>query len=101
MLVDDKQGILQVKARLGEPRADRTSERVFRTSPMQPEEDGSIAGHVVQTRRSYLCGDVRRDPRFTLTRTEHSILSLLSVPIIHAGRVLAVINADSSEPGSF
>lgn len=95
MLVDGKQGILQIKARLGEPRPGRTSERVFRIG------DDSIAGRVVQHQRSYVSSDVRVDASFAPSRSGQNFLSLLSVPIVHEDKVVAVINADSEQASHF
>lgn len=58
MLVDNKQGILQIKARLGKPQPGRKTERVLKT------DDKNIAGWVVQNKQSYLCSDVENDPFF-------------------------------------
>lgn len=95
MLVAAKQGILQIKARLGPPRPGRVTERVLRV------DDNSIAGLVVQRRRSYLCADVDGDAFFLPSRSGRNFTSLLSVPIVHDGRVIAVINADSEERARF
>lgn len=95
MLVDNKQGILQIKARLGEPRPGRRDERVFRI------EDRSIASTVVRERQSHICDHIDQDPLFLSSRTARNFLSLLSVPIVHNNQVLAVINADSPQPGFF
>lgn len=95
MLVDSKQGILQIKARLGVPRAGRLDERVFRI------DDRSIASTVARERRSHICANIESDPLFLASRTSQNFLSILSVPIIHDDQVLAVINADSPEAGYF
>jgi signal transduction histidine kinase len=95
MLVDNRQGILQIKARLGAPRPGRKTERVFRT------DDNSIAGLVVRSKKSYLCTNVHGDPHFLPSRSGHNFSSVLSVPIVHGGRVLAVINADAAEAHYF
>ena len=51
MLVNNKQRILQIKARLGKPRPGRKSEPVYSIG------DGSIAGWVAATRTSYRCAN--------------------------------------------
>ncbi|HLJ30781.1 MAG TPA: GAF domain-containing protein [Candidatus Angelobacter sp.] len=94
MLVDQKQGILQVKARLGPPRH-RRSEPVYRISGQ------SIASLVVRQKQSYVCLDIDKDQNFTPGRSGRSFSSLLSAPIIHKDEVIAVINADSPEKGYF
>lgn len=105
MLLDNKQGILQIKARLGKPRPRRTTEPLYKFEDRT--EDGgqgkgrSIAGWVVRNKRSYLCPDVEKDPFFERSRSGKNFSSLLSVPVIHEGKVLAVINADAVEKGYF
>jgi signal transduction histidine kinase/CheY-like chemotaxis protein len=95
MLVAARQGILQIKARLGPPRPGRVTERVFSV------DDNSIAGLVVRRKRSYLCHDVDHDDFFLRSRSGRNFTSLLSVPIVHDGRVIAVINADSERRRRF
>ncbi|MBL8095620.1 MAG: GAF domain-containing protein [Anaerolineales bacterium] len=90
MLVANRRGILQIKARLGKPRPGRKTEPIYRTNA------GSIAAWAVNNKQSYLCPDVELDPYFERPRDGNSnFRSLLSVPVIHAGKVLAVINADA------
>ena len=91
MLVAEKQRILQIKARLGPPRSGRVSERVLSV------DDSSIASWVVRHKRSYLCRDVENDDNFMPSRSGRNFTSLLSVPIVHEGKVIAVINAYSEE----
>jgi signal transduction histidine kinase len=91
MLVDDTREIMQIKARLGPPRLGRKTEVVYKTS------EKSVAAHVVRTKRAYLCPDVGKDPHFVPSRSGKNFSSLLSMPIINKGRVMAVINADSSQ----
>ncbi len=95
MLVAEKQGILQIKARLGPPRSGRVSERVLSV------DNNSIAGWVVQHKRSYLCPNVDDDDFFLPSRSGRNFRSLLSVPIVHNGKVIAVINADSEQRNYF
>ncbi len=95
MLVDNKQRILQIKARLGKPQARRKTERVFKI------DDNSIAGWVVRNKKSYLCSDVEGDEAFAPSRSGRNFLSLLSVPIVHEDKVLALINVDAVEKNCF
>ena len=95
MLVNNKRGILQIKARLGKPRPGRKTERVFKIG------EKSIAGWVVQNKQSYLCPDVKNDPNFTRSRSGKNFSSVLSVPVVHEGKVLVVINADAAERNFF
>ncbi len=96
MLVDNKRGILQIKARLGRPRAGRTQEPIYKIHP--PD---SIAGWVAQNKRPYTCPDVSEDKFFAASRSGKNFKSLLSVPIVHKGKILAVINADSNKKEYF
>src|SRR6266700_3178868 len=57
----------------------------------------SIASWVVRHQQSYLCPDVNNDSNFLPSRSGDYFVSLLSVPIVHEGKVIAVINADSEE----
>ena len=95
MLVANKQGILQIKARLGKPRPGRKEEPVYKIG------DESIAGWVVQNKQSYLCSNVVKDSLFTASRSGRNFMSLLSVPIICDDKVIAVINADATEEKQF
>lgn len=95
MLVANKQGILQIKARLGKPRPARKAEPVYKIDP------SSIAGWVVTNKQSYLCADVESDAFFTPSRSGRNFLSLLSMPIIYDDKVLAVINADAETKNYF
>lgn len=95
MLVDNKKGILQIKARLGKPQPKRKFERVFKI------DDKSIAGWVVQHKHPYLCLDIDNAPFFVPSRSGRNFFSLLSVPIVFKDKVLAVINADAIERNYF
>lgn len=95
MLVANKRGILQIKARLGKPRAGRKTEAVYTIAGK------SIVSWVVQNKQSYLCPDVENDPFFVPSRSGKNFSSLLSVPIVHDDKVLAVINADAAEKNFF
>ena len=91
MLVAEKQRILQIKARLGPPRPGRVSERVLSV------DNNSIAGWVVLHKESRIWSDLGNDDHFLPSRSGRNFISLLSVPIVHEGKVIAVINADSEK----
>jgi len=92
MLVANRRGILQIKARLGKPRPGRKTEPIYRTNSK------SIAAWVVNNQQPYLCPDIDTDPEFERPRDgNNNFLSLLSVPVIHDGKVIAVINADAEQ----
>ncbi len=95
MLVANKRDILQIKARLGRPRAGRKSEPIYRISGR------SIAATVVSTKESYICNNVEADDNFYPSRHGKTFSSLLSVPVINDDKVIAVINADSNERDFF
>ncbi len=95
MLLDQKRGILQIKARLGKPRPARKTEPVYRT------DQRGIASWVVQNRESYICNDVDDDEIFSPSFSGKNFRSVLSVPVLAKEKVLAVINADAAEPGYF
>lgn len=96
MMVANKRGILQIKARLGKPRPGRKTEPVYKIS------DKGIAGWVVLNREAYLCGDIENDTIFTPSLSgERNFLSVLVAPIVFEDKVLAVINADSEKKNYF
>jgi signal transduction histidine kinase len=95
MLVANKERILQIKARLGLPRPNRREEPVYRL------DSSSIAGWVALNKKPYICGDVESDRHFMRSRSGKNFTSLLSVPVVHEGKVVAVINADAAVPGRF
>ncbi len=86
------------------------AELVLRASAARPEMENrmrlaigreGICGHVAQTGQPLLVPDVDRDPRYlrlsqgVLTRSE------LAVPIRLGGRVIGVLDAQSSKPAGF
>jgi signal transduction histidine kinase len=99
MLVAEKRKILQIKARLGKPQPRR------KTSPVYKIDDKGIASWVVNHKQPYLCNDVSIDINFLPSRSSEknkpTFYSLLSVPIIHSNKVIAIINADSEKSGHF
>jgi signal transduction histidine kinase len=96
MLIDHEHQILQIKARLGEPRIARETEPVFAVG------DSSIAGLVALTGKPYLCRDVEQDEHFAYSRSgKLNFRSLVSVPIIVDNVVIGSINADDTEVDRF
>lgn len=95
MLVANKRGILQIKARLGSPRPGRKREQVYKIG------DNSIASWVVKNKRSYLCRNVETDEFFAPSRSGRNFSSLLSTPVVYQDKVIAVINADAPEINHF
>jgi GAF domain-containing protein len=95
MLVDDKRGILQIKARLGKPRPGRKTEPEYKIG------ETGIASRVVMNKRAYLCPNVETDSFFTPSSSGKNFSSVLSVPIVYEDKVLAVINADAEKKSYF
>ena len=64
----------------------------------QPEGNG-ISGHVAATGRSYICGDVHRDPRYvTGLSNAHSSLT---VPLMLHDKVIGIFNIESQQQAAF
>jgi signal transduction histidine kinase/CheY-like chemotaxis protein len=95
MLVDNKRGILQIKARLGKPRVNRKTEPVYKIG------ENSIAGWVAKNKKSRLCYDIEKVKDFEPSRSGKNFSSLLSIPVIYKNEVIAVINADSIKKDDF
>ncbi len=90
MLLRDATGDLVIRAHRG-----LEEEIVWKTRLMVGE---AIAGYVAQKGEPLLIEDIRKDPRFVpFRRDRYRSGSLLSVPILHNGHVLGVINL--SDPG--
>ncbi len=95
MTVNYKRSILQIKSRLGAPKMGRTGE------PSYNIDGNSIASQVVRKKYSIINNDLTAAPDYVPSRSKNKIQSILSVPIIHKGNVIAVINADSEEKEYF
>lgn len=63
-----------------------------------PEGNG-ISGYVASTRRSYICPDVQRDPRYV--QGLDNALSSLTVPLLLNDRVIGVFNIESRQKAAF
>jgi two-component system, sensor histidine kinase SagS len=64
----------------------------------EPEGNG-ISGYVAATRRSYICPDVKRDPRY-VTGLD-SAESSLTVPLLLQDKVVGVFNIESRQKAAF
>ena len=64
----------------------------------EPENNG-ISGHVAATGTSYLCPDVRTDPRYRKGLDDAA--SSLTVPLTLHDKVIGVFNAESYTPAAF
>jgi transcriptional regulator with GAF, ATPase, and Fis domain len=60
-----------------------------------------ITGHVVRTKKSYLCNDVSQDPNFTNLSLPIQTRSELSVPIIKESEIVATLNLESDQTDAF
>jgi signal transduction histidine kinase len=97
MTVNHRRGILQIRSRLGSPKKGRKGE---------PEYDingNSIASQAVRERRLIIKNDLSNESKndYVPSRSENKIQSILSIPIIYGGEVIAVINADSEKKHFF
>ncbi|MGH7503475.1 MAG: GAF domain-containing protein [Longimicrobiales bacterium] len=57
-----------------------------------------ITGAAIREKRTIIVNDVASDPRYIRTPTLDEVTAELAVPIILAGRVLGVLNVESSGP---
>jgi len=64
----------------------------------EPEGNG-ISGHVASTGRSYICGDVQKDPRY-VTGLSHASSSL-TVPLMLHDKTIGIFNIESQQPAAF
>ncbi len=62
-------------------------------------EDNGISGYVAATGRSYICPDVRSDPRYVSGLSEAR--SSLTVPLRLYDKVIGVLNVESCTPAVF
>lgn len=62
-------------------------------------ENSGISGFVAATGRSYICPDVKRDPRYIQGITQAA--SSLTVPLQLHDKVVGVFNIESQEPAAF
>ncbi len=62
-----------------------------------------IAGLAAQERRPIAARDVRKDPRYVNQKIakQEGLCSLLSVPLLHRGNVVGVLNCYTAEPSEF
>jgi transcriptional regulator with GAF, ATPase, and Fis domain len=60
-----------------------------------------ITGQTIRTQKHYLTGDVSQDPNYTNLSFPVRTRSELSVPVMHEGRVVAVLNLESEESNAF
>jgi two-component system response regulator HydG len=66
---------------------------------LKPNE--GIVGTVIQTKKSYICNDVRQDPHFTSLEFEVETKSQLSCPVILNGEVVCVLTVESNKLNAF
>ncbi len=63
------------------------------------DEGNGICGYVAATGSSYICQDVRKDPKYLLGL--HDARSSLTVPLMLDDKVIGVLNAESRRLGAF
>ncbi|HZL34012.1 MAG TPA: response regulator [Tepidisphaeraceae bacterium] len=64
----------------------------------EPEGNG-ISGYVAATKRSYICPDIDRDPRYVMGLDQAK--SSLTVPLTLHDRVIGIFNIESRQRGAF
>ena len=94
-LVDEERQMLVQRAAHG-PKAPRHNVIIDRFE--MPLGQG-IVGHVAQTGRGMLVPDTRENPLYVVDDEERR--SEITLPIIHEGKVLGVLDSESSEPNFF
>lgn len=62
-------------------------------------ENNGISGYVAATGRSYICGEVEKDPRY-VTGLNHA-RSSLTVPLMLHDKVIGIFNIESQQPAAF
>jgi CheY-like chemotaxis protein len=93
LILDRLASRLKVLVSEGPEHSGTTRERQVGT-----EGDG-ICGFVAASGRSYICPEVREDPRYLMGLTDAR--SALTVPINLRGKVVGVFNVESRRPGAF
>jgi signal transduction protein with GAF and PtsI domain len=97
MTVNHKRGILQIRSRLGIPKKGRIGE------PEYELNGNSVASQAVREKKLIIKNNLSEESKtdYVPSRSENTIQSILSVPIIFGDEVIAVINADSEEKNFF
>ncbi len=93
LMLDEKTNRLETLTAVGLT-ADAQKYELFAST-----DDNGICGYVAATGRSYICSDVRKDPRY-LPALEGA-RSSLTVPIRLQDKVIGVLNAESRMPNAF
>ena len=62
-------------------------------------EGNGISGYVASTKRSYICADVPKDPRYVVGLT--NARSSLTVPLMLHDKVIGIFNIESQQPAAF
>jgi CheY-like chemotaxis protein/PAS domain-containing protein len=92
-LLDRKTNKLEIVISVGMP-----SEAMEVELFAQAEGNG-ISGYVASTKRSYICSDIRKDPRYVLGL--HNARSSLTVPLMLDDKVIGIFNVESQNPAAF
>jgi signal transduction protein with GAF and PtsI domain len=94
MLLNAREGVLEIVERRGPPYDPKRKHRRFKVGE-------GIAGWVTQHCKPDLTPDVTQEPLFKPPLGELNFRSLLAVPIARNGRAIGVICADSPELNKF
>lgn len=62
-------------------------------------ENNGISGYVAATGRSYICGEVEKDPRYVTGLS--GARSSLTVPLMLHDKVIGIFNIESQQPSNF
>src|SRR6185369_377122 len=92
-LVDEKTGKLELVIASG------LSPEAMEVELFARREGNGIMGYVAATGRSYLCGDVTRDPRYVIGI--HNARSSLTVPLRLSDKVIGAFNVESEMLNAF
>ena len=90
-LLDEQRGLLVQKAAYGPKNP--VAKQIL--DPIEIPIGEGIVGSVAATGMSEIVSNTRHDPRYILD--DHMRLSELAVPIVHAGRVIGVIDSEHPE----
>jgi ligand-binding sensor domain-containing protein/putative methionine-R-sulfoxide reductase with GAF domain len=94
-LVDDERQVLVQKAAYG----DKSPQDYVIVNPIEIPVGSGICGHAAKTGRSIIVKDASKDERYIVD--DEMRKSEMSVPIIHDGRVIGIIDSEHSRKNFF
>ncbi len=93
LLLDERTNKLNVVV------AEGLEEETNKFETLASPEGNGICGYVAATGRSYICSDVRKDPRYLVGLCDAR--SSLTVPLRLQDKVIGVLNVESDKEGAF